>query len=115
MGNAADGAGWTAIMCAAKAGFTETVTALLAAPGLDVNAGSSEGWTALKLAVLKSHTETVTALLLVATPGLDVNAACAVHTTTRVLGAPRACMPSASRLRPVVSEAHLPPKKRRRS
>ena len=103
------------LMGAAADGDTGRVVALLAAPGLDVNAATTAGWTALKLAVLQGHTETVTALLLVATPGLDVNAACAVHTTTRVLGAPRACMPSASRLRPVVSEAHLPPKKRRRS
>ena len=47
--------------------------ALLAAPGLDVNAGTANGWTALMRAASRGHTETVTSLL--AAPGLNVNAA----------------------------------------
>ena len=89
--------GRTALMWAAKGGLTKTVTTLLAAPGLNVNAADGAGWTALMWAVGGGHTETVTAL----------NAACrAIHTTTtRVLSAPRACMPSASRRRPTLLPA----------
>ena len=60
-------------MEAARGGHTETVTALLAAPGLDVNAADGEGNTALTVAAGGSHTEMVTELL--AAPGLEVNAA----------------------------------------
>ena len=49
------------------------VTALLAAPGLDVNAANERGYTALMMAALIGHSDTVTVLL--AAPGLDVNAA----------------------------------------
>ena len=52
------------------------VAALLAAPGLNVNAADGAGWTALMWARVKGHNETVT-----------------------LLSAPRACMPSASRRR----------------
>ena len=67
------GHGWTALFWAATNGHTGIVRALLAAPGLDVNAADDDGWTALMTAARKGHTETVTALL--AAPGLDVNAA----------------------------------------
>ena len=63
----------TALMLAAYGGHTETVTELLAAPGLDVNKATGGGPTALTAAAVGGHTETVTALL--AAPGLDVNAA----------------------------------------
>ena len=49
------------------------VTALLAAPDVDVNAADRDAWTALMRAASRGHTETVTALL--AAPGLNVNAA----------------------------------------
>ena len=65
--------GRTELMDAAEEGSAETVMALLAAPGLDVNAADGDGWTALMCAAGEGHTETVTALL--AAPGLDVNAA----------------------------------------
>ena len=68
--NAADGDGSTALMLAADGGHTETVTALLAAPGLEVNAANGAGGTALMLAAFGGHIETVTALL--AAPGLEV-------------------------------------------
>ena len=47
------------------------VTALLAAPGLEVNAAAGNGTTALMEAAREGHTETVTVLL--ASPGLDVH------------------------------------------
>ena len=65
--------GRTALMHAAAGGHTETVTALLAAPGLEVNAANGLGGTALMHAAVEGHTETVTALL--AASGLEVNAA----------------------------------------
>jgi hypothetical protein len=66
--------GRTELMGAAAHGDTENVVALLAAPGLDVNAADGvDSYTALMLAADGGHTETVTALL--AAPGLDVNAA----------------------------------------
>jgi len=55
------------------------MTALLAAPGLDVNATAGDGYTALMFAADGGHTETVTVLL--AAPGLDVNAADGVGQT----------------------------------
>ena len=58
---------------AAEEGNTEAVRALLATPGVDVNAANGYGYTALVLAAGRGHAETVTALL--AAPGLDVNAA----------------------------------------
>ena len=60
------------LLHAAAEGHTEAVTALLAAPGLDVNAVDDAGYTALMWAASGGYTETVTALL--AAPGLDVNA-----------------------------------------
>ena len=60
---------------AAVHGHAETVTVLLAAPGLEVNAATGDGETALTRAARgghTAHTEIVTALL--AAPGLDVNA-----------------------------------------
>ena len=71
--------GLTELMGAAADGDTGSVVALLAAPGLDVNAAAGEGSTALMLAARGGHTETVTALL--AAPGLDVNAAADDGTT----------------------------------
>ena len=65
--------GRTELMDAAEEGSAETVMALLAAPGIDVNAADRDGRTALMLAAIRGHAETVTALL--AAPGLDVNAA----------------------------------------
>ena len=65
--------GVTELMGAAADGDTGRVVALLAAPGIDVNAATGSGWTALMLAANGGHTEVVTALL--AAPGLDVNAA----------------------------------------
>ena len=53
--NAADGDGSTALMLAADGGHTETVTALLAAPGLEVNAANGRGYTALALAEGQGH------------------------------------------------------------
>ena len=50
----------TALMLAADVGNTEMVTALLAAPGLDVNAalrGDGDGYTALALAEAQGHVE----------------------------------------------------------
>ena len=58
-------------MRAANGSHTEMVTALLAAPGLDVNAADGDGWTALMWAVNGGHAENVTALL--AYPGVDVS------------------------------------------
>ena len=53
--NATDRDGWTALMCAANEGQTETVRALLAAPVLDVNASDGDGRTALALAKARRH------------------------------------------------------------
>ena len=69
---AVDSLGQTALMRAANGGHTDRVTALLAAPGLNMNAATVTGRTALMQAVEGGHAETVTALL--AAPGLDVNA-----------------------------------------
>ena len=68
---AVDSLGQTALMRAANGGHTDRVTALLAAPGLNMNAATVTGRTALMWAVVGGHAETVTALL--ASPGLNVN------------------------------------------
>ena len=60
------------LLHAAAEGDTGVATALLATPGLDMNAVNEDGSTALILAASVGHTETVTVLL--AAPGLDVNA-----------------------------------------
>ena len=72
-------------MRAANGGHAATVTALLAAPGLDVNAadGHGDGWTALMWAAIGGHAETVTALL--AYPGVDSNAVDGAGRTARAL------------------------------
>ena len=63
--NAENGAGYTALTLAAFGGHTETVTALLAAPGLDVNTVDVDVMTALiELAVARGHGEVATALRL---------------------------------------------------
>ena len=54
---------------AAYTGYTEIVAALLAAPGIDVNAADEEGHTALIKATGKDYTEIVAALL--ASPGIE--------------------------------------------
>ena len=63
-------------MEAANHGHAIIVTALLAVPGIDVNAKDSvrpaHGCTALMCAAKTGHTAIVTALLAV--PGIDVNA-----------------------------------------
>ena len=59
------------LLHAAAEGDTGVATALLATPGLDVNAVREDGGTALILAAGEGHTETVMALL--AMPGIDVN------------------------------------------
>ena len=71
-GDYEDGVGRTELMDAAAGGHTDTVTALLAAPGIDVNAANGLGGTALMLAADGGHAQTVTALLVA--PRLDVNA-----------------------------------------
>jgi len=60
--NAANRDGRTALMLAAMEGDAETVTALPAAPGLDVNAADGDGRTALDLAETRGHIE-VTSIL----------------------------------------------------
>ena len=80
--NAVDSDGDTALVTAALRGHTATVTALLAAPDLNVNAASGPGRnvnaanragrSALMMAAGGGHTATVTALL--AAPSLEVNA-----------------------------------------
>ena len=65
--------GRTELMDAAAEGDTERVVALLAAPGLDVNAADGDDRTALTWATAGGHLATVVALL--AAPGIDVNAA----------------------------------------
>ena len=75
----------TELMDAAEEGNTEVVRALLAAPGVDVNAADAEGSTALMLAANRGHTETVTALL--AAPGLDMNAGDDTGTYTALMQA----------------------------
>ena len=65
--------GRTELMDAAEEGSAETVMALLAAPGIDVNAADRDGRTALMWAADKGRTQMVRTLL--AAPGLDVNAA----------------------------------------
>ena len=57
--NVAYGHGWTALFWAATNGHTGIVRALLAAPGLDVNATVGDGRTALIAAADKGHAETV--------------------------------------------------------
>ena len=71
-------------MRAAYVGRTEMVAALLAAPGLNVNAADRDGRTALMWAANGGHTEIVTALL--AYPGVDVNAADRAGQTARAFG-----------------------------
>ena len=73
------------------------VTALLAAPGLNVNAAARNGRTALIVAANGGHTEMVTALL--AYPGVDVNAADGDGRTARVLAKARGHVDIASLLR----------------
>ena len=58
-------------MCAANEGQTETVMALLAAPGLDVNAADRNGRTALALAKARRHSRI--ASLLRAAAGIEEN------------------------------------------
>ena len=95
--NPADGNGHTALMLAADRGHAETVTALLAAPGLDMNAADGDGRTALMVAANGGHAETVTALL--AYPGVDVNAADGDGRTARALARARGHVRIASLLR----------------
>ena len=59
----ADANGWMALMRSANGGHTDRVTALLAAPGLDVNAADVDGQTAFMRAADGGHAEIVTALL----------------------------------------------------
>ena len=73
------------------------VAALLAAPGLNVNAANDGGWTALMLAADGGHAAVVTALL--AYPGVDVNAANAHGRTARALAKARGHARIASLLR----------------
>ena len=84
-------------MIAAHKGHTEMVTALLAAPGLDVNAARGDGSTALMHAARGGYLETVTALL--AAPGLDVNAATGDGTTALALAEGQGHVEIASLLR----------------
>ena len=72
-------------MKAAARGHTETVAALLAAPGLDVNAATGDGWTSLMWAVRGGYTETVTVLLTA--PGLDASARAVGGTNARMVAA----------------------------
>ena len=75
--------GRTELMDAAEEGSAETVMALLAAPGLDVNAADRNGQTALTLAASRGHTEIVTALL--AYPGVNVRHRDGAGRTARAL------------------------------
>ena len=66
----------TDLIGAAAGGHTDTVTALLAAPGLAVTAADGAGWTALMLAVAgwrphRSHTGAATAVGAAAGLGRD--------------------------------------------
>jgi len=72
-------------MRAARNGHTETVTALLAAPDVEVNSADGTGYTALMRAAVEGYIEAVTALL--AAPSLDVNAADGFGTTALMLAA----------------------------
>jgi ankyrin repeat protein len=53
--------GWTALMCAANQGHTQTVTAL-GKMGADVHQKNKDDETALMLAARHGYTKTVTAL-----------------------------------------------------
>ena len=77
----------TDLIGAAAGGHTDTVTALLAAPGLAVTAADGAGWTALMLAVAgwrphRSHTGAATALRLASDEIENANAA-RCHTAPR--------------------------------
>ncbi len=62
--NKADQRGWTALTLAANEGHVEIVRALLATPGIDVNAKMSRsGMTALMRAATKGHLDIVEILL----------------------------------------------------
>ena len=89
--------GRTELMDAAEEGSAETVMALLAAPGLEVNAADRDGWTALMLAADGGHAAVVTALL--AYPGVDVKAANAHGRTARALAKAKGHVQIASLLR----------------
>jgi hypothetical protein len=60
--DAADGRGWTALMCAAYTGHTATVNALAGTHNANVEAATQKGLTALMLAAEHGHTDTVNAL-----------------------------------------------------
>ena len=58
-------------MRAAHLDYVTVVTALLAAPGIDINKADNDGTTAVMQAAYEGHTEVVRALL--AAPGIDLN------------------------------------------
>jgi ankyrin repeat protein len=63
--------GYTALHLAAMNGRVDVVQALLAAPGINVNAANENGWTALHVAAEYRHAGVIQALL---GAGADVNA-----------------------------------------
>ena len=70
--NAKDKIGYTALMCAAWSGNSETVQELLRCDGIDVNAKDKHGYTALMIAARYGNPEKIKALLNC--DGIDVNA-----------------------------------------
>jgi ankyrin repeat protein len=60
------------LVLAAENGHFTVVQALLAAPGIDVNAGADKGISALRAATKNNHRQI--AIVLAAMPDIDVNA-----------------------------------------
>ena len=62
----------TALMCAAKKGYSDIVEQLLQVPDIDINKKDISGMTALHFACRRGDTRSVELLLQM--PGIDVNA-----------------------------------------
>lgn len=67
--------GWTALMLACRNGCTDSVSILLACPGINVNCASTDGWTALMMSCrcinIGSNVQIVQHLL--AHPGIHID------------------------------------------
>ena len=78
--------GWSPLMTAAEAGDAAGAAAAIAA-GAEVNAADEDGWTALHLAALNDRAAVVE--LLLAQPGIDVNARTKWRSTPLILAVSR--------------------------
>ncbi len=78
--------GWSALMTAAEAGDSAGARAAVAA-GAEVNAADEDGWTALHLAALNDRAAVVE--LLLAQPGVEVNARTKWKSTPLMVAASR--------------------------